>query len=483
MTLNRERSLRLLAYSRQACIPLVLLGGWFACLLAREVCAIRHCELFAMTLWVFDPMIMSHGALITNDVAATTAILGASLACIRWMRRPTRLRSLVLGISVGLCLVTKFTLLVVPVVIALFQVIRCYPSSPGRRLVRWLTESLVHVGMMVVVSVLLVNMVYRIGSVSSLILNSGKVIPSAVVRIPPWQRTVPARTSLLGWLPIPKTMLTGIQQQHDECQRPGVRSYWNGAWRDSGWPGFYLSGLLVKIPHGTQVLLLLWLIGCRATARNGSVPVVIALSFGLLVLLSAHTTITHHVRYALPAWGLLLIFAGAAASSCLHPARSRWMRWLACIGFVSAIASPLATLPYNLGYFNELSGGAWSGYRHLVLSNCDWGQDAGVAADHAVAVNGQGRPVVMEVLYDTLPVFGFQSVLSPHQGWSVMPYLKSSPDGIVVVSATGVTLDSALYQDAIRPPIDRKLFEITQVTPTMFLISNKSMHNAVKALQ
>lgn len=50
-------------------------------------------------------------------------------------------------------------------------------------------------------------------------------------------------------------------------------------------------------------------------------------------------------------------------------------RILTVAGLVAAIASSLRVYPHQLAYFNELSGGPESGYRHLLASNLDWEQD------------------------------------------------------------------------------------------------------------
>lgn len=42
-------------------------------------------------------------------------------------------------------------------------------------------------------------------------------------------------------------------------------------------------------------------------------------------------------------------------------------------------ASTLAVYPHQLAYFNELAGGPEDGYRHLLGSSFDWGQDLLIA--------------------------------------------------------------------------------------------------------
>ena len=79
-------------------------------------------------------------------------------------------------------------------------------------------------------------------------------------------------------------------------------------------------------------------------------------------------------RHLLPTYPALLILAGAA---------SGWFRsehrrfWSAAVVALLAVlgAESMAIRPHYLAYFNVLAGGPESGYRHLVDSSLDWGQD------------------------------------------------------------------------------------------------------------
>ncbi len=63
-------------------------------------------------------------------------------------------------------------------------------------------------------------------------------------------------------------------------------------------------------------------------------------------------TVNRHLKVAV---------AGPRVAVCLAVLWSVWNIWWIC--------------PHQLAYFNELSGGPGQGYRHLVHSNLDWGQD------------------------------------------------------------------------------------------------------------
>lgn len=45
------------------------------------------------------------------------------------------------------------------------------------------------------------------------------------------------------------------------------------------------------------------------------------------------------------------------------------------VGLLATITSTLSVYPHQLAYFNEVSGGPENGYKHLLHSNGDWGQD------------------------------------------------------------------------------------------------------------
>ena len=53
------------------------------------------------------PPILGHAGLVTTDVALTAMLGAAALASLYWAERPTVRRTLILGLAVGLALVTK----------------------------------------------------------------------------------------------------------------------------------------------------------------------------------------------------------------------------------------------------------------------------------------------------------------------------------------------------------------------------------------
>jgi len=78
------------------------------------------------------------------------------------------------------------------------------------------------------------------------------------------------------------------------------------------------------------------------------------------------------VRYLLPAYPFLCFFIAR-----LYWAFGGWRAGQLAISllFVLHSVSVFRIGPHYISYFNELAGGAANGYRYLIDSNIDWGQD------------------------------------------------------------------------------------------------------------
>lgn len=237
-------------------------------------------------------------------------------------------------------------------------------------------------------------------------------------------------------MPVPRNFVQGIDHIKFESER-GYPSYLRGVKRQGGWWFYYLYAMLVKLPVGTLALIAVavgqsvfygrghrvrgrsietggvmvagnsalqtlrfspvtsvvksavrFLCGnCRSTELKTRSAETQPLAGGnwfetfylltpavcILWLVSSQTGFNHHLRYVLPAFPFLFIFA--SRSSRLLESRFLVVRAipLVCIGWM--IISSLSVYPHCLSYFNELAGGSINGWKHLDNSNIDWGQD------------------------------------------------------------------------------------------------------------
>src|SRR5271166_1596759 len=76
--------------------------------------------LVALTLAVFDPNLLAHSGLVTTDIGAALFFLAVIYAFYRYVKRPTLLRLLIVGVVTGLLFATKHSgILVAPMLLLL----------------------------------------------------------------------------------------------------------------------------------------------------------------------------------------------------------------------------------------------------------------------------------------------------------------------------------------------------------------------------
>jgi hypothetical protein len=150
----------------------------------------------------------------------------------------------------------------------------------------------------------------------------------------------------------------------------------------------------------------------------------------------------------LPIFPFIFIFIGqlAQASWRLRPKYALAIAIL--LGWL--IVGTLTISPHYLAYFNELAGGPENGYRVLVDSNLDWGQDLPglreYMKDHNIAsvklaYCGTADPGAYGIDYELLPGL-------PHPWWKYSndPEVIVDPGpGVYAISATA--LQGARFQN------------------------------------
>ncbi|HTF65192.1 MAG TPA: hypothetical protein VK638_21165, partial [Edaphobacter sp.] len=140
------------------------------------------------------------------------------------------------------------------------------------------------------------------------------------------------------------------------------------------WRSYYLIAFLIKTPLGSLILmtvsLLLYRIG-RSLERREMIFLFIPVLVVLLVTMQAKVNIG--LRHILPIYPFLFVLASRLAT--VQPRRGWPTHVLIVLPLVLTIVSSLKVAPHQLAYFNEMIGGPDQGYRYLVDSNLDWGQD------------------------------------------------------------------------------------------------------------
>jgi len=92
--------------------------------------------LVALLIFVFEPNLLAHGAMVTTDMAAACCYFAAIYTYYRWQKHPTAWRIIVCGIAIGLALGAKHSgLFLIPVllVLTLIDVFRASSVNKTKR--------------------------------------------------------------------------------------------------------------------------------------------------------------------------------------------------------------------------------------------------------------------------------------------------------------------------------------------------------------
>jgi len=361
---------------------------------------------FALALWCFDPTVIALAAVVTADLPAAVAAIGAASAYdslltaerlhVDWKRR---FRA---GLWLGIALLTKFTLLILPLYWLVWAMglwfgtaredCRSRPTL-GRTIVAWLVVGLV--------AIVVVNAGYgfqgscrRLGQnrfvsksfAGPLPQEDGKTRPGA------WDNRF--RGTVLGKLPIPlpEDFILGIDVQRRDFEHP-LPSYVNGSWSNHGWWWFYIYAMALKEPI-PWLCSLIWAVA-RFVAVFGTrredegTAWVEGLGLTLFIFVSAQIGFSHHLRYILPAYPFLLLFMSRIIV--VNPAdqkagfpvdvvkigdriRAVWQPFIRWMLTAWLAANAILSTPNCLSYFNPVCGGSRVGHLYLLYSNVDWGQ-------------------------------------------------------------------------------------------------------------
>jgi 4-amino-4-deoxy-L-arabinose transferase-like glycosyltransferase len=315
-----NRGDRLLLLSRLMSMLQALLLGFFVYRYAKSLYGWSGGAL-ALLFFAFCPNMLAHGSLITPDITVTAFSFIAVYALREAIvgARPTAYA--LAGVAMGLAMLSKFTavlLLPVAAIILGYALLR-HRRVPVVGLAAWLACTL---------------LVFLGGYLFDL---------------------------------TPYVQGIAVQQTHG-----GHSAFLMGQISADGWWYYCLAAFGMKTPIPVLVFLAaaLWGLGARLWRRTLTLddlalwlPVVAVFAFFSVELRSIG------LRYVLPAYPFIFVLAAGAVLSL------RRLNYVLVLPLAWYVVGTLAVWPDHLAYFNESVGGPSNGYRYLVDSNLDWGQD------------------------------------------------------------------------------------------------------------
>jgi 4-amino-4-deoxy-L-arabinose transferase-like glycosyltransferase len=332
---------QILLLARLPIMLLAILLGCFVFRWARELYG-PLAGLLALGLYVFDPNILAHARLTTTDLGVTCFLFMAVYCFWHWLNHPTWSRLAAAGLTLGLALVSKYSALVLMPILPLIGLTYTLTSGQPMQRVRKLVPS---AGLMIVLAGLVVWAVYGF-----------EVGPLVEGGIP---------------MPIP-TYVRGLQGvfRHSEMGHP---AFLHGDYFTTARWDYFPVAFAIKTPLPTLILLcisLVWTV--KQQTWRSAYPLLLPVLVYLAISLSSKF-LNIGYRHILPILPFLFVFASSVARSIELRKTPVAATCLLIVAWY--LIGSVRIYPHYLAYFNELVGGPDNGWRYLVDSNLDWGQD------------------------------------------------------------------------------------------------------------
>ena len=412
-------------------LPTLFLGMLLTAVTGRwawELTRSHWAGLLALSLAAFDPNLIAHSRLATTDLGLTAGATLAGFLLWRYWQKPSWPAATLAGVGFGLLQNTKFTaglfVLLFALVMGVGLVIRWREN--GRFPSEILAQLLI---------------AYPLAAFLTLWAAYGFQIGT----LPPDLPTLPQ----LGGLTLPLSHhLEQLLDIGGRMQQETPSFLW-GQYSDSGWWYYFPAAFLLKTPL-PSLLLLAGAVLLALRGRPGKLGQHTAVTLSALLIpslgyfaIALTTDINLGYRHILPVLPFLFVFVAAV----MNPPRPFWAQNLRFI-FPAAMVAWLALItitiyPHFLAYFNALAGGPDGGWRYLVDSNLDWGQDLGGLKDWMdensveqvwLSYCGEGRPS-----YYNINFIGLDSWPPRLMNPQARPFYPHNPaPGIYAISATNL---------------------------------------------
>lgn len=357
---------QLLFWARIPMVAIALLLGIYVFLWARDLFG-EKAGLFALFLYSFSPDILAHARIVHTDLGVAAFLFISSYYLWRFFNKANKINLVLTGIFFGLALAAKFTALYfIPVYGLLFAVFIFNKQLTKKESLNRLLNYAILLAVILFISVLILVLAYFFQLAA---------YPRGLAHV--------ALHSTLG----------------HESYLFGMRSF-TGFWY------YFFVAFFLKTPIPTMIFILLALFYVRRKDYyNESFIIIPVLVF---FFISLFNKINIGARHILVVYPFLFVFA------------SRLISIKKLLGVIAALSlwylvSSLLIYPHYLAYFNEFAGGPDNGYKYLIDSNIDWGQDLKGLKEYLVKNNinewiylgyfGKDSPEYRQINYEQLPCY------------------------------------------------------------------------------
>jgi len=366
-----------LALARMGVLPFFLLATWTVWQWTRKLFG-SWAAVAAVGLFTNVPPVLGNAGVATTDLPLAATFVLALFVFTIWLERPTTASSFLLGITVGLAVMSKFSALLFFAACGT-AVLLCWACAGETSIRERGLEIPLRLRRLGVAALLCAGIVFACYRFSFHPASGPASRPHQFVdhlfEHQAKLRDISYELVERAPVPVPEFFI-GVKQAGARTSGT-TNMYLLGQVRNRGWWYFFPVALSVKTPIAFLILMAIGGFATITRWKNGDrdwrilVPLASALA---LLLACLPTKFNIGLRHILPIYPLLSILAGVGVMQLWQVGRARWLGRILAVGLMSwTLASSVMAQPDNLAYFNEFAGKHPE--RILVDSDLDWGQD------------------------------------------------------------------------------------------------------------
>ncbi len=352
--------------------------------------------LFAIFLFCFSPTVIAHSRFVTTDIPALFGVLLGIYFFIQFLYSQTKINFVLAFAAFGIAQLTKFSVFLLN---PLFIILAFAWGLTMHNKIYSVAKTLFLTGIIIVFGYLaIVWPVYGLHTINyppdkqktETIYHLGSYGNRSIADKVIWASDKPYLRSLahygLGVLMVTQRSIGGND------------TYFLGETSNHAWKKYFPIVYFIKEPLAFWGLVVMVLLNLAVIFKPNKYKLSHWIKnyfteFTMLVWLSIYwyASITANlnigVRHLLPTYGFVyILLAGQLANLGNRLKMINRKKYLAASSVIGILLGwylfeNLNVYPYYLTYFNQVVGGARGGYRYVVDSNVDWGQDAKRLAD------------------------------------------------------------------------------------------------------
>jgi 4-amino-4-deoxy-L-arabinose transferase-like glycosyltransferase len=382
---------KILLWTRIPMILVLVLFGFFVFFWAKKLWG-NKAALIALFIFCFFPTFLAHGRLVTTDIGAAFGAVFATYFWLEFLKNISKKSLIFAGLAFGLAMLIKFSLILLMPFFAIVTFLYAWLKDDGARkfsnLIKYGCLGIL-AGIIGVVFVIWPVYAYHVAGY-------------------PQERQIKDTRDLLNTTNIPNSVIKiNILLDSNKITRPlghyflgiltatnrtttGNTTYFMGQVSADSWKTYFPVVYFIKNPLAFHILSFiallcsLWLI--RAPWRKPFLRMKEWIKnhfaeFSMLVFLAIYWTtslvsnLNIGVRHLMPVFPFTILLVSCVIARLLAPPFLKLKYAVLTVLFGWQLFSVISVYPHFIAYFNEAAGGPDNGYKYVVDSNLDWGQD------------------------------------------------------------------------------------------------------------